>query len=231
MQDILAKAEAWFEGQRREHLAVLVEYQPQTGLSRTCKATLVTGRWEAIDKAGNMVRLETKDFFISRSELPQDPSRGDKVLVAENGTTKQYEVCVPDGSRNAWRWADRSEQVRRIHTQVVSSSPSAGNTVMLVRAIGVSSAAAITDQQIAAQLRLDLGSTRAMYAQLMAASQYVYVVVPLSFGSPAIKVNGITSSAWETTTRPILFVGQAERPYVIHRSTYQITGSPLIEVA
>lgn len=231
MQDLMAKAEAWFEGQRREHLAVLVEYQPKVGLPRACKATLVTGRWEAIDKAGNMVRMETRDFFIHRDHLAQDPIRGDKIVVSENGQAKTYEVSVPAGGENAWRWSDRSESVRRIHTQVVSSTPSAGNTVMLVRAIGVSSAAEITDQQITAQLRLELGSTRAMYAQLVAASQYVYVIVPLSFGSPTIKVNGIPSSAWESTTRAILFAGQAERPYVIYRSTYQITGSPLIEVA
>lgn len=231
MADLIAQAETWFETQRRQHLAVTVQYTPTVGLARSCLATLVTGRWESVTRDGNIIRIETRDFLIHRDHLAQDPKRGDQIAVNENGQEKVYEVSVPAGADNAWRWSDRSEKVRRIHTQVVSSSPSPGNTVMLVRAIGVSTASAITDQQIVAQLTLDLGSTRAIYAQLVAASKYVYVVLPTSFGTPTIKVNGIPSSAWELTTRSILFAGQAERSYGIYRSTYAITGSPLIEVA
>ena len=179
MQDLMAKAEAWFEGQRRDHLAATVSYQPKVGLPRDCKATLVTGRWEAIDKAGNMVRMETRDFFIHRSELQQDPKRGDRVVVTENGASKSYEVCVPNGSQNAWRWADRSETLRRIHTMAVSGSTAVPNETLLVRAFGVSSAAAITDAQIISQLTLDLGTNRVVSKLLTPASAYVYVVLPM----------------------------------------------------
>jgi hypothetical protein len=231
MQDLIAKGEAWFEQQRREHLAATVEYRPADSLlPRTCRATLVVGRWEAVDSAGQIVRLETRDFFIHRDDLPQDPKRGDKIAVDENGSEKLYEVSIPDGSRNAWRWADRSETVRRIHTMAVSNPSPLPAGPMLVRAIGVSTESAITDAQIKAQLTLEMGTTRALTRQLVAASAYVYVVLPVSFGEPTIKVNGIPSSAWETVTRSIDFTGQASTSYKVFRSTYAITGSPLVEV-
>lgn len=227
----MAKAEAWFEQQRREHLAAEVEYRPSVGIARLCRATLVTGRWEAVDKAGSLVRMETRDFFIHRDELPQDPKRGDRIVVDENGAEKTYEVSIPDGSRNAWRWADRSEKIRRIHTMAVAGSTAVPNETLLVRAIGVSTAAAITDQQIAAQLQLDMATTRTAMKQLVANAAYVYVVIPVSFGEANIDVNGFRSTAWEVTTRSIAFTGQASRPYRIYRSTYPITGSPLVEVS
>lgn len=231
MQDLIRKAETWFEGQRREHLSAAVEYRPKIGLPRACQATLVVGRWEAVDKAGNIVRVETRDFMVHRDELRQDPSRGDRVVVVENGVEKTYEVCVPNGSQNAWRWADRSETLRRIHTMAVAGSTAVPNETLLVRAFGVSTAASITDAQITAQLTLDLGTNRVVSKQLSAASAYVYVVLPVSMGEPVISINGFPTSAWEVTTRSITFAGQAARPYNVLRSTYAITGNLKLEVA
>lgn len=230
MQDMLALGEAWFESQRREHLAVTVNYQPQVGLARDCRATLITGRWDAVDSAGQIVRVETRDFFIHVDELAQDPQRGDLVLMVENGVTRTYRVSIPDGSRQAWQWSDRSERLRRIHTMAVARS-SAQNVILLVRAAGVSSSASMTDAQIKSQLTLDLGQNRVMSRQLFAAAQYLYVVLPDSYGGPIIKANGFLSSAWELTTRSITFDGQAARAYRIYRSTYAVTGTVLVEVA
>lgn len=117
MQDLMAKAEAWFEGQRRTHLAIDVEYQPRgTFAPLPCRATLVVGRWDTIDKAGNLVRYETKDFFISADDYAADPARGDRILVDESGVVEVYEVTIPDGRPQAWAWADRRQRVRRVHT-------------------------------------------------------------------------------------------------------------------
>jgi hypothetical protein len=232
MQDMLAKAEAWFESQRREHLAVEVEYRPVGAfLPRTCRATLVIGRWEAVDSSGQIVRIETRDFFIHRDELPQDPKRGDKVALVENGSEQLYEVSIPDGSKAPWRWADRSQTTRRIHTMAVQGSSAVLNSTLLVRAVGVSTAAAITDEQIKMALAADLGQSRNLRKQLVATSAYVYIVLPTSFDEPSISVNGFRSTAWQTTTRSITFDGQAARPYTIYRSTYPITGTALVEVA
>lgn len=231
MQDLIANAEAWFEGQRRKHLSVLVEYRPKVGLARTCRATLVTGRWEAMDKAGNIVRIETRDFLIHRDDVWQDPALGDRLSLTENGAERLYEVSIPNGSQNAWRWSDRSETVRRIHTMAVTGPSVAPSGPALVRAVGVSSAAAITDQQIAAQLSVDMGTNRAVVKTLSPASAYVYVVLPVSMGEPIILVNGIPATAWEITTRSIAFSGQAARPYNVYRSTYAVTGTLQLEVA
>lgn len=231
MQDLIKQAEAWFEGQRREHLSASIEYRPKIGLPRSCRATLVVGRWEAIDKAGNVVRVDTRDFMVHRDDLAQDPVLGDRVVVNENGVETQYEVCVPNGSQNAWRWADRSETLRRIHTMAVAGSTAVPNETLLVRAFGVSTAASITDAQITAQLTLDLGTNRVVSKQLASASAYVYLVLPVSMGEPVISINGFPTSAWEITTRSITFAGQASRPYNVYRSTYAITGNLKLEVA
>ena len=231
MADLIAQAEAWFEAKRRDHLAVTVSYQPKVGLTRACNATLVVGRWEAVDKAGNIVRVETRDFLIHRDDLEQDPAKGDRVVVTENGASKTYEVSVPSGSQNAWRWSDRSETLRRIHTQRIDTDAPASTGPLLVRAIGASTAAAITDQQIVSQLTLTLGTNRVGSSTVSAASAFVYVVLPASFSTPTIKLNGFVSTAWELTTRSITFSGQAARSYNIYRSTYAITGTVAVEVA
>ena len=231
MQDMIAVGEAWFESQRRQHMAAEVEYRPLVGLSRTCRATLVTGRWESADAAGTILRMETRDFFIHRDELPQDPKKGDTVAVVENGAETLYEVMVPPGAQNHWRWSDRNQAIRRIHTMVKSGAAAVVNQSLLVRAIGVSTASAITDQQIASQLTLDLGVNRVLAKQLTPSAAYLYVVLPDSFGAPLISVGGFRTTAWELVTRSITFTGQSARAYRIYRSSYPVTGSVLVEVA
>lgn len=117
MQDMLAKASAWFEQQRTEHLAVLVSYY-RAGASHpvSCRATPLVGRWDAIDAAGQMVRIETRDFVIADAELGFVPARGDMVVTTEGGTERTYRVIQPDGQKQCWQWVDRNQNVRRIHT-------------------------------------------------------------------------------------------------------------------
>lgn len=122
MQDMIAIGETWFEQQRREHLAVQVEYRPVVGPARTVKATVVVGRWETVDAAGQMIRSETRDWFVHRSELAQDPRKGDRIAATEYGSEVLYEVSAPSGAEHHWRWSDRNQNLRRIHTQVVQSA-------------------------------------------------------------------------------------------------------------
>jgi hypothetical protein len=122
MQDMIAIGEAWFEQQRRDHLAVQVEYRPLTGTARTVKATVVVGRWESVDAAGQMMRTETRDWFVHRSELAQDPKKGDVIATSEYNSEVLYEVSVPPGAQHHWQWADRNQNLRRIHTMVVKSA-------------------------------------------------------------------------------------------------------------
>jgi hypothetical protein len=113
MQDLISLGEAWFEQQRKAHLSTTVTYAPGGGIPVSCTATVAIGRWEAVDAAGQLVRMETRDFFIGTDDLPADPLKGD--TITEGG--KNYEVVTVDGSRNPWRWANRSQTLRRIHTQ------------------------------------------------------------------------------------------------------------------
>ena len=227
MQDMIAIGETWFRSQRREHLATEVSYQPTVGPTRTVLATIVVGRWESVDAAGQIMRTETRDFLVDTTDLAQDPKRGDRLVYG--GAT--YEVTIPPGAEHHWRWSDRNQTLRRIHTMVVSGAAATANATLLVRAIGVSDAGAITDNQIKSQLTLDLGTSRTLAATLTPTADYVYVVLPDSFGTPAISIGGFVVTAFELTTRSITFDGQTSRSYRIYRSTYPVTGTLLVEVA
>lgn len=228
---MIAIGESWFESQRQQHLAVTVNYRPLVGLARDCRATLITGRWESADAAGTILRMETRDFIINRADLPQDPKKGDTIASVENGVEVLYEVMVPTGAQHHWQWQDRNQVIRRIHTMVKSGAAASANESLLVRAIGISTASAITDAQIKAQLTLDLGTGRTLAKQLTQSAAYVYVVLPDSFGDPLISVGGFRVTAWELTSRSITFDGQTARAYRIYRSTYPVSGSVLVEVA
>jgi len=227
MQDMIAIGETWFRSQRREHLAVEVSYQPAVGLARTVRSTAVIGRWESMDAAGQMLRTETRDWFVDTTDLAQDPKKGDRIVAGD----VTYEVMIPPGAQHHWRWSDRNQTLRRIHTMVVSGAAAAANDTLLVRAVGASTAAAITDEQIVSQLTLDLGTGRSISQQVAAAAAYLYVVLPDSFGDPLISVNGFRVTAFDATTRSITFAGQTARAYRVYRSTYPVTGSVLVEVA
>jgi hypothetical protein len=227
MQDMIAIGETWFRSQRREHLATEVSYQPTVGLTRTVRATVVVGQWESVDSSGQILRTETRDFLVDTTDLAQDPKKGDRIVYGD----VTYEVMVPPGAQHHWRWSDRNETLRRIHTMVVSGAAASANDTLLVRAVGASTAAAITDEQIVAQLTLDLGTGRSISQQVTAAAAYLYIVLPDSFGTPMVSVNGFRVTAFQATSRSITFSGQTARAYTIYRSTYPVTGSVLVEVA
>lgn len=122
--DLIAAGESWFEDQRRNFLSVNVTYSARDALlPRTVQATLVTGRWEAVDQSGQIVRVETRDFFVSASDLPAEPKRGDTITVEDATGTHVYEVTIPGNEKHPWRWCDRSQRLRRIHTMRVEDRP------------------------------------------------------------------------------------------------------------
>ena len=126
MQDMLAKASGWLEQQRTKHLAVMVAYY-RAGATHPVhvRATPLVGRWDAINSTGQMVRIETRDFVIADAELGFVPVRGDTVMVTEGGIERTYRVIQPDGSMQCWRWVDRNQNVRRIHTLEAEQYPRA----------------------------------------------------------------------------------------------------------
>lgn len=126
MADMMQSAATWFEAQRIKHLSFPVRYF-QAGISYplTCMATLVIGKWDAVNAAGQVVRMETRDFMISTADLPYEPKRNDQIVANENGIETTYRVIVPEGMQQAWRWTDRNNTLRRIHTMAVEHSQGA----------------------------------------------------------------------------------------------------------
>jgi hypothetical protein len=123
MQDMIARGVSWFEQQRKEHLSVMVEYQPAGAMfAKSVAATIGMTRWDATDAAGQLVRFETRDFFVGVDDYKDAPKRGDKIHETDaSGTRRTFEVMIPGGGSNPWAWADRGQRIRRIHTQLLES--------------------------------------------------------------------------------------------------------------
>lgn len=130
MHDLIAEGVAWFEGQRREHLAVNVTYRPRDSQSAvTVPATIGMSRWDSLDQSGQMLRFETRDYLIGVADYAADPRRGDVITETDyRGVVRQYEVSLPGGAANPWSWADRGQRIRRIHTQLIDVIPPTGPT-------------------------------------------------------------------------------------------------------
>lgn len=120
--DLIAEGAAWFESQRKDFLSVTVAYWPVGALFGTdVKATVGATRWEGVDAAGMVVRMDTKAFFIARSDLPALPLVGDRIHQQEGGATLIYEVIRPAFTDSHWQWGDRSQKLLRIHAALVDT--------------------------------------------------------------------------------------------------------------
>jgi hypothetical protein len=229
---MLAVGEEWFERQRTAHASIDALYHPkdEPGITYPCAVTLVVGKWDMIDTQQQIVRIESKDFFVSVKDYAPSPKAGDRITYVEQGSDQAYEVTIPRGRDQCWSWANRSETLRKVHTFLRAGSTT-DTSALLVRAVGVSSAAAITDAEIRSTLTIDMATSRRLARTVSPSAEYIYIVIPESFGVPAITANGLPVTAWETTVRSIVFDGQASRAYRVLRSTYAVTASVRLEVA
>ena len=223
MSDLLANGAAWLAGQLAAGASRSVRYSRGADYG-TVNATIGTSRFESQGTSGVVEMWESRDFIIKAGTLPfGEPLRHDKVVETVNGVDVTYEVTSPRGVP-VFHWGDAFRQTVRVHTIATAEASQVAATLRR-RFWGSFAATTITDQQIAASLSSDLGGSRAQSRTITAQTAYIYVVLPTSFGTPTFAVSGLTSSAWETTSRTITFAGQSALPYVIHRSTYPITGT------
>lgn len=117
MRDMIADGARWLDDQRRLHMAVNVTYRPAAGLfAVTVPATIGLSRYETVDAAGQLLRYESRDYFISTRDMKHEPKRGDTITELVDGNAQSYLVAGPPGGGNVWSWADRGQQIRRIHT-------------------------------------------------------------------------------------------------------------------
>lgn len=121
MQDMIAAGVTWFEAQRREHMAVNVDYLAVGAEEAvTVRASIGGSRFESVDASGQILRFETRDYVIAVQDYSTAPVRGDRITETDqDGVERTYEVMVPAGAGNPWQWADRSQRARRIHTILV----------------------------------------------------------------------------------------------------------------
>jgi hypothetical protein len=223
MSDLLASGAAWLAGQLSASASRSVRYSRGADYG-TVVATIGTSRFESQGTSGVVEQWESRDFVIKAGTLPfGEPLRHDKIVDTINGVDIAYEVTSPRGVP-VFHWGDAFRQTVRVHTIATAEAAQVAPTLRR-RFWGSFAAATITDAQIVASLANDLGGSRAQSRTITAQTAYIYVVLPTSFGVPTFAVSGLTSSAWETTTRAITFAGQAAASYGIYRSTYPITGT------
>jgi hypothetical protein len=223
MSDLLASGAAWLAGQLSASASRSVRYSRGADYG-TVSATIGTSRFESQGTSGVVEQWESRDFVIKAGTLPfGEPLRHDKIVDTINGVDITYEVTSPRGVP-VFHYGDAFRQTVRVHTIATAEAAQVAPTLRR-RFWGSFAAATITDAQIVASLANDLGGSRAQSRTITAQTAYIYVVLPTSFGVPTFAVSGLTSSAWETTTRSITFAGQAAQSYGIYRSTYPITGT------
>jgi hypothetical protein len=69
------------------------------------------------------------------------------------------------------------------------------------------------------------GTTRAISKSIECENQYMYVCYPASWGAAQFKVNGLNSTAWESTTRDFVNASGNTTSFLIYRSTFLQNGS------
>jgi len=229
MSDLLASGASWLADQLAAGAAKSCRYYRGMDYG-VINATIGTSRFEAQGTSGVVETWESRDYMIRAGTLPfGEPIRHDKIVETINGVDVTYDVSSPRGVP-LFHYGDAFRQTVRVHTIATAESSQAVPT-LLRRFWGSFAGDAITDSQIVSSLSSDLGGSRAQARTIAAATAYLYVILPTSFGVPTFAVGGLTSSAWQTTTRTITFSGQAATSYGIYRSTYQITGTVTLVVS
>ena len=115
--NLLQAAAEWLDEQRTAYLSVPVEYIPRNGTSLTVNAPLGRTLFRAENEYGTTIRIASRDFLISASQLAFEPQRSDRIIC----DGKEYEVLAPN-SEPVWRWADPSRITCRIHTKEIGNA-------------------------------------------------------------------------------------------------------------
>lgn len=223
MSDMLSAGATWLAGQLASDASSPVRYYRGVDYG-VVSATIGMSRFESQGTSGVVEQWESRDFIIRSGTLPfGEPQRHDKIVETRGGVDVTYEVTSPRGVP-VFHHGDAFRQTVRVHTIATAESSQVAATLRR-RFYGSFARETMTDQQIVASLANDLAGGRAQSRTITASTAYIYVVLPTSFGVPTFAVSGLTSSAFEATTRSITFAGQTAQIYGIYRSTYPITGT------
>lgn len=120
MGDLFADAAVWLDQQRRDHLSRAVTLKGSDGFVAELKAAIGQTEYETANEYGAIERWESRDFIVSRADLPRFPVAGDLIIEEQDSRRAVYEVNAPRGLP-VWSPADSYGVAVSIHTTLVES--------------------------------------------------------------------------------------------------------------
>lgn len=120
MADMFADAAVWLDQQRRDHLSRAVTLRGADGVIVPLQAAIGQTEYETANEYGAVERWESRDFIVSRADLPRLPVAGDLVIEEQESRRAAYEVSAPRGMP-VWSPADSYGVAISIHTALVES--------------------------------------------------------------------------------------------------------------
>ena len=124
MADLLEQATRWLDDMRKRHAARSVIYARGRETLEVA-ATVGSTTFDAQDRTGTVVRVESRDYLITTADLvlggkPTLPERGDQIRETVGGQSFIYEVISPAGQPH-YRYSDPFRQTLRIHTKYIGT--------------------------------------------------------------------------------------------------------------
>lgn len=114
-------ASRWFDQQRRAHLSRTVTVTGIDGMSVAVSASIGSSHYETESEYGAVERWESRDYIVTRADLPRLPIPGDIVTEVQDDRTATYEVLAPR-SMPVWTTADSYGIAIAIHTKLIGES-------------------------------------------------------------------------------------------------------------
>lgn len=117
---MFADAAVWLDQQRREHLSRTVRLTGADGGSFELVASIGRSQYETANDYGAIERWESRDYIVTRADLPRLPMPGDVIVEQQSDRTAVYEVNAPRGMP-VWSPADSYGISVSIHTTLMES--------------------------------------------------------------------------------------------------------------
>lgn len=118
---MFAAAAAWVDQQRREHLSRSVRLEGADGVVVGLLASVGRTEYETANEYGAIERWESRDFIVSRADLPRVPMPGDRIIEEQDSRRAVYEVTAPRGMP-VWSPSDSYGVTISIHTTLLDAN-------------------------------------------------------------------------------------------------------------
>lgn len=120
--DMSRTGNLWLERMRVDWLSVNVSIVPPGSTTpRTVAATVSATNRTVMDANGLFQTMQSRAFLISRTDLPEEPVRGMRLTLVEDGRTLVYEAAPPTDGDVVWQWSDRTQTLRKVNFTPVAA--------------------------------------------------------------------------------------------------------------